>query len=84
MTKEGGKPQRYQQSLHIEANREKVVSSNANHLQSQGPPTNNSSTNMDVEPSHSSKVEKGTRKKKYDPDFFFFKLMESFFRSLVK
>lgn len=67
MTKEGDKSQDCQG----EGNREKVVSSNADHLHSQVPPAKNSSSNVDVEPSQSRKVEKGPRKKKYDPDVFF-------------
>ncbi|KAG1334668.1 serine/threonine-protein kinase MPS1 [Cocos nucifera] len=46
-------------------------SGDANCLQSQVPPINNPSSNMDLGPSQSSKVEKAPRKKKYDPDVFF-------------
>ena len=72
MVKGGDGRQHHQQSLHMsEGIREKVVSSNASHMQSQVPSANNSSSNVDMEPSQSSKVEKAPRKKKYDPDVFF-------------
>jgi len=71
MVKEGDGRQHHQQSHMGEGIREKVVCSNASHLQSQVPSTNNSSSNVDMEPSQSSKAEKAPRKKKYDPDVFF-------------
>lgn len=64
--------QQYQQPLHMdEGAKERVVSNNSCNLQSQIPPANNSSLNVEMEPSQSSKVDKAPRKKKYDPDVFF-------------
>ncbi|RWW46590.1 hypothetical protein BHE74_00047471, partial [Ensete ventricosum] len=54
-----------------ESVKEKGLCGDANYLPSQAPLTNNPSSNIEVCPSQSSKVEKYRHKKKYDPNVFF-------------
>ncbi|XP_064977515.1 serine/threonine-protein kinase MPS1-like isoform X1 [Musa acuminata AAA Group] len=61
-----------QHNLHLaESVKEKGLCGYANYLPSQAPLTNNPSSNIEVCPSQSSKVEKSRQKKKYDPTVFF-------------
>ncbi|CAL9110560.1 unnamed protein product [Musa textilis] len=63
----------HQQKLHLAENvKDKGACGDAICLPSQVPPTSNPpSSNIDVGPSQSNKVEKSLRKKKYDPNVFF-------------
>ncbi|KAJ6818207.1 putative serine/threonine-protein kinase mps1 [Iris pallida] len=71
VVKEADGLQQYQRPLQSgEGIRQKGISSNAGKLQSQVPSANIPSSNV-AEPSQSNKVEKASRKKKYDPDVFF-------------
>ncbi|XP_073117503.1 serine/threonine-protein kinase MPS1 isoform X2 [Elaeis guineensis] len=70
--KEADGHQNHQPGLHLGGSVKEIgPSGDANDLQSQALPANNPSSNMDLGPSQSSKVEKAPRKKKYDPDVFF-------------
>ncbi|XP_017696995.2 serine/threonine-protein kinase MPS1-like isoform X2 [Phoenix dactylifera] len=70
--KEADGLQNHQQGLHLGGSVKEIgPSGDANRLQSQALPANNPSSNMDLGPSQSNKVEKAPRKKKYDPDVFF-------------
>ncbi|KAG1330695.1 3-phosphoinositide-dependent protein kinase B [Cocos nucifera] len=70
--KEADGLQNHQQGLHLGGSVKEIgPSRDANHLQSQALPARNPSSNMDLGPSRSSKVEKAPHKKKYDPDVFF-------------
>ncbi|XP_008801046.2 serine/threonine-protein kinase MPS1-like [Phoenix dactylifera] len=70
--KEADGLQNHQQGLNLgESIKQMGPSGDANCLQSQVPPANNTSSNMGLGPSQSSKAEKAPREKKYDPDVFF-------------
>ncbi|XP_010916544.1 serine/threonine-protein kinase MPS1 [Elaeis guineensis] len=70
--KEADGLQNHKQGLNLGENLKQIgPSGDANCLQSHVPATNNPSSNVDLGPSQSSKVEKAPRKKKYDPDVFF-------------